>query len=262
MDRNAVFIDAGYFWVQISQILFGEKRRRVDIDLNPRLMRESLLRQVKRISPETRTLRIYWYDGLGPNGLPTEQHKEIGRLADIKLRYGTVNSAGQQKGVDGLLMADLIALSQNRAIVTAVICSGDADLVPGINDSQMLGVRVHRLGIHGPGGASPILCEEVDDNSEWPIGEIMAFIRPAPDSPPPLPRESKIASELEEISREFAASLDDAQRAQIGTSPFIPPELDKKLLFHARTRLGRQLDNEEAKALRDVMRMVVGGKTV
>ena len=94
------------------------------------------------------------------------------------------------------------------------------------------------------------------------MAEIMAFIRPAPDSPPPLPRESKFASELEEISREFAASLDDAQRAQIGTSPFIPPELDKKLLFHARTRLGRQLDNEEAKSLRDVMRMVVGGKTV
>lgn len=260
MDRNAVFIDAGYFWVQVSQILFGEKRRRMDIELNARLMRESLLRQVKQITPQTGLLRIYWYDGLGPNGLPTDQHKEIGHLADIKIRYGTVNSAGQQKGVDGLLMADLIALSQNRAIVSAVVCSGDADLVPGINDSQMLGVRVHRLGIHGPGGASPILCDEVDDNTEWPISDILAFLKPAPDSAPPLERESKFASALEEISKEFAENLDKAQIAQIASSPFIPPELDKQLLFHARTRLGRQLDNEEAKALRDVVRMVIGKK--
>lgn len=258
MDRIALFMDAGYFWVQVSQLLFGEKRRRIDIDLKPRMMRESLLRQIRSIAPDMPLLRIYWYDGLGANGLPSDQHREIGRLADIKIRYGTVNAAGQQKGVDGLLMADLLALSQNRAIVSAIICSGDADLVPGINDSQMLGVRVLRLGIHGPGGASPLLCEEVDENMEWPINEIMSFIGPAPGSAPPLSPAARFASALEEIAAEFAESLAPEERGKIGSSPFIPPELDKNLLFQARTRLDRQLDNEEAKSLRDLVRLAIG----
>ena len=103
MEKVAVFVDAGYFWVQLSHIVYGERRRREEISLNARLMRESLLREVKKHFPESSLLRVYWYDGLGLNELPTEQHKSICCLDDIKMRYGTRNSVGQQKGVDGLL---------------------------------------------------------------------------------------------------------------------------------------------------------------
>lgn len=132
LDRVAVFVDAGYFWVQSSYILYGETRPRENICLDAKLMRESLIREVKRQFPDHSLLRIYWYDGLKIDGQQSSQHKAICRLDDIKMRYGTLNSRGQQKGVDGLLIADLISLAQNGAIGSALIVSGDADLAPGV----------------------------------------------------------------------------------------------------------------------------------
>lgn len=75
MERVAVFVDAGYFWVQVSHLLFGEKRPRNEVSINAPLMRESLLAEVQKNFPEHSLLRIYWYDGLGTNEAPTEQHK-------------------------------------------------------------------------------------------------------------------------------------------------------------------------------------------
>lgn len=43
LERVAVFVDAGYFWVQVSYILYGEKRPRENIYLDAKLMRESLI---------------------------------------------------------------------------------------------------------------------------------------------------------------------------------------------------------------------------
>lgn len=124
LERVAVFVDAGYFWVQVSHILYGEKHPREDISLDAKLMRESLIREVKREFPDHSLLRIYWYDSLKIDGQQSSQHKTICRLDDIKMRYGTLNSRGQQKGVDGLLIADLINLAQNGAIGSALIVSG------------------------------------------------------------------------------------------------------------------------------------------
>ncbi len=295
MERVAAFVDAGYFWVQIAHLLYGWRERREKIVLDARLMRESLLRQIREQFPGCSLLRIYWYDGRDPNGQITPQNREIACLNDIKIRYGTLNGEGQQKGVDGLLMADMIALAQNRAITSALLISGDADLTPGVSAVQMLGVRVHRLEMANQVASSPVLSEEVDVNTEWPAGEIESFIsRKAPDgektgtepsgtsrtplsgqpegahpagtgpngatlpakdtvSPEEQP-ESAARPSLQEIARAFVAELEDGEKDTLKRSIAIPKEYDKRLLFMAKTKLGRYLEAEEKRKLREYVK--------
>lgn len=258
MERVAIFIDAGYFWGQLSQIVFGEPRNREDILLNYEEMRQSLLREVEKQFPNYSLLRIYWYDALGMNDLPSRQHKHLGRLDDVKMRYGTRNTYGKQKGVDGLLMADLILLAQNKAITSAVIVSGDADLIPGVTTAQMLGVRVHRMEINGQDASSPALCEEVDRNSEWPLSEIENFASAAAhddtsytSSYEPDFEEIEDMQTITEAAREFLAQMSDEEREALAGKTTIPFEIDKKLLYLAKTALGRLLYPEEKKELRN-----------
>lgn len=59
-------------------------------------------------------LRIYWYDGTSTG--PTAQQLTMAHLADVKVRLGFVNSVGEQKGVDSLIVTDMITLARNRGI--------------------------------------------------------------------------------------------------------------------------------------------------
>lgn len=276
MERVAAFVDAGYFWVQLSYLLYGEKRKREDILIDAPKMRESLINEIHSQFSDCSLLRIYWYDGRDPRGLVTEQHQALARLDDIKMRYGTLNAYGQQKGVDGLLMADLLALAQNRAITSAIILSGDADLAPGVGAAQMLGVRIHRLGINGQSASSPILLAEVDKNIEWARDAIESFARKAdfqdariismpvaplaeedapaedPDAAPaPLTDKQRRLLDLNAVL--FTASLSDAERNAILLNQSIPPELDKRLLFQSKLTMRHFLSPEEKMALRDLV---------
>lgn len=278
VERVAAFVDAGYFWVQLSYLLYGEKRRREDILIDAPRMRESLINEIHSQFSECSLLRIYWYDGRDPRGVVTEQHQALARLDDIKMRYGTLNAYGQQKGVDGLLMADLLALAQNRAITSAIILSGDADLAPGVGAAQMLGVRIHRLGINGQSASSPILLAEVDKNIEWPREAIESFVRkaefqdariismptayisadddPAPltdgeNAPAPLTQEQRCLLDLN--ARLFAAGLSEAEKYAVRLNHGIPPELDKRLLFQAKLTMRHFLSPEEKVELRDLV---------
>ena len=266
MERVAVFVDAGYFWVQVSHIVYGEKKKREEILLNPKLMRASLLREVDNSFPDCSLLRVYWYDGLGINELPTDQHKSICCLDDIKMRYGTRNKVGQQKGVDGLLMADLISLAQNKAISSAMIISGGADLVPGISAAQMLGVRIHRLEMSGQEASSPTLCEEVDRNSVWSRADIESFaakvvaktendvaaVKNDEDIPP-----VDNGVSLDDIAGKFLLDLPDDLKNKIDPNIAIPPDIDKQLLYQAKCALERMLNPEETKALRNKVKALL-----
>lgn len=259
MERIAVFVDAGYFWVQVSHIVFGEKRSRDEIDLDADQMRKSLLDEVRKHFPGSTLLRIYWYDGLGTNESPSMQQKMIARLDDIKMRYGTRNSVGQQKGVDGLLMADLIALAQNKAISSALIISGDADLAPGISAAQMLGVRIHRLEIGGKEASSPILVEEVDRNSIWDQTDIEKFSRQKSEQACTECERENLDQQyienisLEEIACECIKQMSPAERESIKDCISIPQIVDRKILYTARSMLNRMLTQEERVNLRKMI---------
>lgn len=280
MNRVAAFVDAGYFWVQCSQLLFNDKRGRGDIFLDVVRMREKLLEIIRTEFPHATLLRVYWYDGLGTDGNPTDLHRRIHELDDFKVRYGTRNLEGKQKGIDGLLMADLIGLAQNRGITDALILSGDGDLTPGVAAAQTLGVRVHRLEMGAPDASSPALRAEVDRNVLWSPQDVETFITPnlshhdpsieeldgqeafglgTPHSDPdffgPEDLTGPVREQDEALLRGVAENFSHEMEMQgIAKSflamPAIPPDIDKRLLFAARTALGRKLFPGEKVILR------------
>ena len=110
-------------------------------------------RKSGEVAPGVRLLRTYWYDGLPRANRPTPDQNEISDAADNKLRLGMVNSQGEQKGVDSLIVTDLIELARNRAISDALILSGDEDIRIGVQVAQTYGIRIHLLGIRPARGS-------------------------------------------------------------------------------------------------------------
>lgn len=178
MDRVAIFVDAGYFWVQLANILYGEKKPRQFVQVDYMKMRNSLMDIAVTTFPKNEILRVYWYDGAKTK---TQDQMNIESLDDFKLRLGHINTAGHQKAVDGLIITDLIGLAQNKAISDAIIVSGDADLTPGVVTAQNLGIRVARLEMGPSSASSPLLKNEVDRNIRWEAERLLSFAYRTPN---------------------------------------------------------------------------------
>ena len=274
MRRIAVFVDAGYFWVQAVHIIWGKKASRDEVIICYPTLRERLLEQVRTQFPNAELLRVYWYDGPGPSG-KTICHRSIEDMDDFKLRLGTRNGVGAQKAVDGLIIADMISLAQTKAISEALLVTGDADLTPGVMAAQNLGIRVHLLSMGPTEATSPYLKAEVDRKTHWDDIEVRKFVTaasaksvtaPALDlNPAPSPvivvAPTQPEAALSVNPRDFAviaqtvfATLARELQAQIPKEGALPQEVDRRLLSKGRKELGRALDEQEKRNLRDALR--------
>ena len=181
MSRFAVFVDAGYFFAEGCKSLTGKEGRRHDLHLKE----EQAIQALKSIThghlPDQELLRIYWYDGARGSILSNDQ-SAIASLNDVKLRLGVVNQFGKQKGVDSLIVADLIELARLNSISDAFLLSGDEDVRIGVQIAQNYGVRVHLLGIKpDTQSRSEMLLREADTISLFLTEEqIQKFLRHAP----------------------------------------------------------------------------------
>lgn len=278
MDKIAVFVDAGYLFAQGSVALAGgEKKRRTELSLSPTAVVEELMALAGRTASHCRLLRIYWYDGSLPGAQLTSEQSLIADLDDVKLRLGFINGHGQQKGVDSLIVTDLIELSRLNAISDAILVAGDEDLRVGVQIAQNYGVRVHLLGIEPASGSqSKQLLREVDTKSEWSKLTIEKFLSlreaPAPLSDEATAHQSTKAktkvSVIEEtpknedlITQEvvaFVASLKESDlrgivafwKQKVGA----PSDLDKIMLAKSRAVLGRDLKREEMRFMRNIFK--------
>ena len=147
MPRVAIFVDAGYLFAQGSTALTGSKKKRIETRLDKNAVLAELLAVAKEKADGASLLRIYWYDGALGYGGPTLEQEAIASSDNVKLRLGFINKAGQQKGVDSLIVTDLINLARNNAISDALLMSGDEDVRIGVEIAQGFGVRIHLLGI-------------------------------------------------------------------------------------------------------------------
>lgn len=276
MRRVAVFMDAGYFWVQVSSLVVGARAARSAISLNHTKLREAVLNEVAGQFPNIDLLRVYWYDGPGPNG-KTPEHFAIENLDDFKLRLGTRNGVGQQKAVDGLIIADMISLTQSKAITDALLASGDADMTPGVVAAQAMGLRVHLLEIGSPTATSPHLSAEVDRKRSWTHVDVSTFASPSqvsnastltalPSATPVtmnVPSPAAVASpvvaqlplDLAQIAQSAHSTILGGALAVLltgltGSAIQLPPDIDRELLRTARSQAGRILDDVEKRALR------------
>ena len=177
----AVFVDAGYLYAAGSKLLSGNNLPRSSVQLDPDAALAALRGTIDTASP-SRLLRIYWDDGVPRTG-PTVKQEHLADSDDVKLRLGVIAYTGKQKGVDSLIVTDLIELARNHAISDAVLLSGDEDVRIGVQIAQTYGVRVHLLGIQpASDNQSRLLRQESDTTTEWQRSDLEAFLTIHPPS--------------------------------------------------------------------------------
>lgn len=281
MDRCAVFVDAGYLFAQGSAALTGAKKSRTALVLDAPRVIEELKTLAYTRAPDCRLLRIYWYDGAFGGARPTTDQAAVANLDDVKLRLGFVNSIGQQKGVDSLIVTDLIELARLKSISDAVLLSGDEDVRVGVQIAQNYGVRVHLLGI-SPSRASQSaqLLQEADTTSEWSAAVIERFLSVRED------KAEAIEQIIEQVADTSATNITEAAHdhglIEVAVQTFVmgleqadiegifaywetgargvPADLDRRLLPICRTALNRNLERDEIKHMRACFQRVASGR--
>jgi hypothetical protein len=179
VGRIAVLVDAGYLLVASAELATGKLLKRHLIGLQADEVVLALIETASMAEPADELLRIYWYDATVSPDTLTDEQLEIARKRSCKLRLGTLNRYGNQKGVDTLMVLDMLALARNKAVTSLLVVSGDDDLRPAIEQAQELGVRVHLLGVRAPNGAhnqAERLQRECDSFREWVAAEVSQFI--------------------------------------------------------------------------------------
>lgn len=247
--------------------------------------------------PGARLLRIYWYDGAAINRGPTPEQVRLAHSDNIKVRLGFLNSVGQQKGVDSLIVTDLVELARNGGICEAVLLSGDEDIRIGVQIAQSLGVRVHLIGIAPCRGSQSLhLMQEADTTTEWDAttiakiltirdeavanggvkapGDVLASRGNNKKSSTPQSKlnvttttsntPADMAAAIERVASELADSLDDptvAATAEIlASGGSIPRDYDGKLLARSRDALNRDLEEQEKRHARACFRRRIKSK--
>jgi uncharacterized LabA/DUF88 family protein len=287
MKRHAIFVDAGYVFAQGSVSLSGSKTPRTQLKLDATEIIAQLTALALASSAGVQLLRIYWYDGAW-NG-PTIEHLSVANTNNVKLRLGSINSAGEQKEVDSLLVTDLIDLARNQSICDATVVTADTDVRIAVQIAQTFGVRVHLIGLEPSRvSQSPSLRQEADTVHEIARADVSKFLKvltPAPPKPAvaiapapvaaAVPKASaskvgpaKTVDEVidEAIQQTLAPPADiPALKAALAASTGVPMEYDRRLLGTCRTLLQRDLTGDERREMRSLFKKKIltpgaGGK--
>jgi len=141
MHRSALFIDGGYL-AKVLKSSFGE--RRIDY-----------LKLSEKLCEDSERLRTYYYNCMPyqshpPTRKETERFAKadrflftLRRLPRFEVRLGKLSRIGGQfvqKRVDILLAVDLVRMSWDKQIQTAVLLTGDSDFVPAVQAAKDAGV--------------------------------------------------------------------------------------------------------------------------
>lgn len=275
MDRYAILVDAGYFFAAGAQAIANKQTPRRDISIkSPSGLIDALAAEARLQTQVPNALRVYWYDALsGPR--PSIDQAALAHLPGVKLRLGTLNTAGGQKGVDSLIVTDLIDLARNRAITDAIIVSGDEDLRIAFQIAQAYGVRAHVLAIGDhTKNVSPALQMEADSvvcldaawlNNHLSIAKPAARERPAPAAPASAPAgptapakegETDIDKVAVTVAVELFTPLSLAERTALQqhflSNLTVPPEFDKRLIAITARIMARVLTGAEKRQARGV----------
>lgn len=262
-STHAIFVDAGYAYAAAGRLVAGTEDRRA-FALDAEGLIEAFIDKARTIFPDSRLLRVYWYDGARRRIHTTEQ-QSIAELPDVKVRLGNLNANNQQKGVDSLIRTDLESLARHRAISDAVLIGGDEDLVSAVEAAQGYGARVHLWGIEAIGGrnqAEPLLWE-VDSQRTFDL----EFCRPyvtrrsnyepfgeAPERPGPAPSRDDVRFVGAQVAAQWLGSRGRASLAELLPGhPYLPGTVDQELLVEAEALLGLSLRGHAdlRRALRD-----------
>ena len=226
---------------------------------------------VASLTPSSPLLRVYWYDGVLRTG-PTAEQRQLAQTDHVKLRLGVLAFSGRQKGVDSLIVTDLIELARNRAITDAILISGDEDVRVAVQVAQTLGVRIHLLGIEpATRNQSPLLRQEADTTREWLDADIARFLSISAIAPVEATNRSAPSTRPVDDQAALDAALDKfiggriptelAHIASLDSRQPIPHELDRLLLTEIASDLGRHLEPNERAYARHAAKVLAGERT-
>ncbi|MEV4441300.1 NYN domain-containing protein [Streptomyces sp. NPDC049577] len=262
-STHAVFVDAGYVYAAAGRLVTGTEDRRA-FELDAEGIIEAFIDKARMIFPDSRLLRVYWYDGARRRIHTTEQ-QSIAELPDVKVRLGNLNAHNQQKGVDSLIRSDLESLARHRAISDAVLIGGDEDLVSAVEAAQGYGARVHLWGIEAGGGrnqAEPLLWE-VDSQRTFDLEFCKPYVtrRAAYESSfgevihhGPAPSRDDVRFVGAQVAAQWLGSRGrDSLAELLPGHPYLPGGVDQELLVEAEALLGLSLRGHAdlRRALRD-----------
>jgi uncharacterized LabA/DUF88 family protein len=245
VDRFALFIDAGHLLAEGGKLCIGSRKRSL-FDCDYPTVVEALTAFAAKHS-STALLRVYWYDG-AYKGIPSLDHLKIAGLDHVKLRLGRM-SGGKQKGVDSLIVRDLMVLGRERAIATAYVLAGDEDLREGVRDCQEFGVRVVLLGIRSleaQANQAETLIQESDEHivleDKFWKKHFTAKPGAEEEGTNEAPSDEALMARAREIGTTFAnewvkRAANEEALELLTLKPVIPRLLDSELLASGRTEL-------------------------
>ncbi|WP_394280737.1 NYN domain-containing protein [Corynebacterium sp.] len=261
LERTLVFVDTSYLLASFYNSWETGARSQLEIDL-PEVVNN--LDQMISHQLHQPVHRQYWYDGIPESG-PHRYQRALRTCDGVQLRTGQLIEWGErrtQKGVDTRLVTDIVVNALRGQFTDFVLVSGDADMIPGVEEATNNGVRMHLYGfgwdsmssalrhacdsvtildpredfadamqlqvLEGP--LPPTIRERPIDDAE-PIGQIQGMTEiptPVDNSAPPSKTEAKgtaTAAEKEtsaDESKHNAAEKSSESKAEDSSAPQAP----------------------------------------
>lgn len=145
LERTLVFVDTSYLLASFYNSWETGARSQLEIDLPEVVNVLGNMIQNQLHQPIHRQL---WYDGIPDSG-PHRYQRALRTCDGVQLRAGQLIEWGDrrtQKAVDTRLVADMVATAVREQFTDMVLVSGDADMIPGVQEATTNGVRVHLYG--------------------------------------------------------------------------------------------------------------------
>ncbi|MCS5480111.1 NYN domain-containing protein [Corynebacterium sp. YIM 101645] len=145
LERTLVFVDTSYLLASFYNSWETGARAQLEIDLPEVVNVLGTMIQNQLHQPIHRQL---WYDGIPDSG-PHRYQRALRTCDGVQLRAGQLIEWGErrtQKAVDTRLVADMVVASCRQQVSDIVLVSGDADMIPGVQEATNHGLRVHLYG--------------------------------------------------------------------------------------------------------------------
>ena len=145
LERTLVFVDTSYLLASFYNSWEIGARAQLEIDL-PEVV--ATLGKMITTQLNQPIHRQFWYDGIPDSG-PHRYQRALRTCDGVQLRTGQLIEWGErrtQKGVDTRLVADLVVNGMSEKFTDFVLVSGDADMIPGVEEVTRHGTRMHLYG--------------------------------------------------------------------------------------------------------------------
>ncbi|MDU0479417.1 NYN domain-containing protein [Staphylococcus chromogenes] len=211
LERTQVFVDTSYLLASFYNSWETGARAQLEIDL-PEVV--AVLGNMIKDQIGQPIHRQFWYDGIPDTG-PHRYQRALRTCDGVQLRAGQLIEWGErrtQKAVDTRLVADLVLAGMRGTCSDIVLVSGDADMIPGVQEAVNAGVRVHLYGF-GWDSMSSALRHACDSTTILDPREDFADCMQLQVLEGPLPPvvRSKPIGDAEPIDDDGTTCFDDAE---------------------------------------------------